>query len=51
MDRDEVTRIAVYDRYWSTYGGGEQFAGGIASVLSERYDVDLLGPQPVDIDR
>ena len=46
-----MTRIAVYDRYWSTYGGGEQFAGGIASVLSERYDVDLLGPQPVDVAR
>lgn len=46
-----MTRIAVYDRYWSTYGGGEQFAGGIASVLSERYDVDLLGPQVVDVER
>ncbi len=46
-----MTRIAVYDRYWSTYGGGEQFAGGIASVLSERFDVDLLGPQPVDIEQ
>ena len=46
-----MTRIAVYDRYWSTYGGGEQFAGGIASVLSERFDVDLLGPQPVDVER
>ena len=51
MDRDQVTRIAVYGRYWSTYGGGEQFAGGIASVLSERYDVDLLGPETVDIER
>jgi Glycosyl transferases group 1 len=51
VDGGEVTRIAVYDRYWSTYGGGEQFAGGIASVLSERYQVDLLGPQPVDVER
>ena len=51
MDGGQVTRIAVYDRYWSTYGGGEQFAGGIASVLSERFDVDLLGPQPVDVEQ
>jgi glycosyltransferase involved in cell wall biosynthesis len=43
-----MTRVAVYDLYWNTYGGGEQFAGAIASVLSERYDVDLLGPAPID---
>lgn len=41
-------RVAVFDRYWSTLGGGEQFAGGIAAALSERYDVELLGPEPVD---
>jgi glycosyltransferase involved in cell wall biosynthesis len=50
MDDFQVTRIAVYDLYWSTFGGGEQFAGGIASVLSERYDVDLVGPLPIDRD-
>jgi glycosyltransferase involved in cell wall biosynthesis len=31
-------------------GGGEQYAGGIAQVLSEDHDVDLLGPEPVDAD-
>jgi glycosyltransferase involved in cell wall biosynthesis len=42
-------KVAVYQRYWSTMGGGEQYAGGIAQVLSEDHDVDLLGPAPVDI--
>ena len=41
-------RIAVYDHYWTTYGGGEQFAGGIAAALAERHDVDLLGPHAID---
>ena len=48
MGDHQVTRVAVYDLYWSTFGGGEQFAGAIASVLSERFDVDLLGPAPID---
>lgn len=43
-----MSRIGVYDLYWSTLGGGEQFAGAIASVLAERHDVDLLGPLPID---
>jgi glycosyltransferase involved in cell wall biosynthesis len=51
LDGEEVSRIGVYDRYWNTYGGGEQFAGGIAGVLSERHDVDLIGPQAVDVPR
>lgn len=41
-------RVAVFDRYWSTLGGGEQFAGGIAAALAERFDVELLGPEPID---
>lgn len=44
----EHRRIAVYDHYWTTYGGGEQFAGGIAAALAERHEVDLLGPHPID---
>jgi glycosyltransferase involved in cell wall biosynthesis len=44
-------RIAVYDRYWSTLGGGEQFAGGIAAALRDRHDVDLVGPEPIDTAR
>jgi glycosyltransferase involved in cell wall biosynthesis len=41
-------RIAVYDQYWSTLGGGEQFAGGIAAALRDHHDVTLLGPEPID---
>ena len=44
-------RIAVYDRYWSTLGGGEQFAGGIAAALRSHHDVDLVGPEPIDTGR
>lgn len=45
------SRVAVYDLYWSTYGGGEQVAGAIAQTLAEDHDVVLLGPEPVDVDR
>ncbi len=41
-------KIGVYDHYWETVGGGEQFAGGIAEVLARDHDVELLGPKPVD---
>jgi glycosyltransferase involved in cell wall biosynthesis len=44
-------RIAVYDQYWSTLGGGEQFAGGIAAALGGLHDVTLLGPEPIDTGR
>ena len=44
-------KVAVYDHYWTTYGGGEQFAGGIAAALVERHHVDLLGPHPIDVAR
>ena len=42
-------RVAVYDLYWSTMGGGEQVDGTIAQVLAEGHDVTLLGPEPPDI--
>lgn len=45
-------RIAVYDLYWETYGGGEQVDGTIAQVLAEDgHDVTLLGPNPPDAGR
>jgi glycosyltransferase involved in cell wall biosynthesis len=43
-------RVAVYDLYWSTLGGGEQVDGSIAQVLAEDHDVTLLGPHAVDAD-
>lgn len=36
-------RIGIYDRFWSTMGGGEQHAGTAAAVLAEKYDVELIG--------
>ncbi len=44
-------RVAVYNLYWTTYGGGEQVAGAIAEVLSLTHQVDVLGPEPVDVAR
>ncbi len=43
------TRVAVYNLYWSTYGGGEQVSGAIAQALVDDHDVVLLGPEPIDI--
>ena len=43
-------KIAVYDLYWSTLGGGEQVDGSIAQVLAEGHDVTLLGPHQPDVD-
>ncbi len=41
-------RVAVYDLYWSTLGGGERVDGTIAEVLASEHDVTLLGPAPID---
>ncbi|MBI4882968.1 MAG: glycosyltransferase family 4 protein [Actinobacteria bacterium] len=43
-------RVAVFNLYWSTYGGGEQVAGAIADALADEHDVVLLGPEPIDIE-
>lgn len=42
-------RVAVYDRYWATGGGGEKFAGGIAAALAPEHEVHLVGHEPVDL--
>ncbi|HKA04006.1 MAG TPA: hypothetical protein VKD67_06735, partial [Acidimicrobiales bacterium] len=44
-------RIAVANLYWSTLGGGEQFAGGIAAALNQRHEVELIGPERIDLRR
>jgi glycosyltransferase involved in cell wall biosynthesis len=41
-------KIAVYDLYWSTFGGGEQQAGSIVDALSGEHEVHMLGPEAVD---
>jgi glycosyltransferase involved in cell wall biosynthesis len=43
-------KVAVYDRYWPTGGGGEKFAAGIAAALAGEHDVSLLAHEPVDRD-
>lgn len=40
-------RIGIYDRYWSTRGGGERYAGTMAEILSQEHRVELLGPEPM----
>ncbi len=45
-----MSRIGIYDRYWRTLGGGEQFAGGIAQFLAEGHDVDVLGPEQPNLE-
>ena len=44
-------RIGVYNAYWSTFGGGEQQAGGVVDALSAEHDVEMLGPEAFDLGR
>ena len=41
-------RVAVFDAYWSTGGGGETYAAGVADVLSRRHHVTLLAYEELD---
>jgi glycosyltransferase involved in cell wall biosynthesis len=41
-------KIAVFNRYWTTYGGGERYAGAFAQALAADHDVHLLSPTDVD---
>ena len=52
MGSVEVTRprVAIYNLYWATYGGGEQVSGAIAEALKERCDVTLLGPEEPNVE-
>jgi glycosyltransferase involved in cell wall biosynthesis len=43
-------KVAVYDRYWPTGGGGERFAAGFAAALAGEHDVHLLAHEPLDVD-
>ncbi len=43
-----IERVAVYDAFWSTAGGGETYAAGVADVLSRSRDVTLVAHQPLD---
>jgi hypothetical protein len=43
-------KVAIYNLYWATYGGGEQVSGAIAETLSSHCDVTLLGPEEPNIE-
>jgi len=43
-------KVAVYDRYWSTGGGGEKFAAGVAAALAGEHDVRLLAHAGFDVE-
>ncbi len=42
-------RVGIYNRYWSTQGGGERYAGTIAEALRDTADVDLIGVESIDV--
>lgn len=42
-------KIGIYNRYWNTRGGGERYAGLMAEILAADHRVELLGPDPVDL--
>ena len=48
MGSDQMSRVAVYNLYWGTYGGAEQVSGAIAEHLRGGHEVTLFGPEPVD---
>ena len=52
MGSVKVTRpkVAIYNLYWATYGGGEQVSGAIAEALKTRCDVTLLGPEEPNVE-
>ena len=41
--------VGIFNLYWSTFGGGEQQAGGIADALTGQHHVELLGPDNIDL--
>ena len=43
-------KVAIYNLYWATYGGGEQVSGAIAETLSKYCDVTLLGPEEPNVE-
>ena len=42
-------RVGIYDRYWSTLGGGERYAATLAEALKGDGDVELIGIEPLDL--
>lgn len=52
MVGDQPMKTAVYNLFWESLGGGERYAGMIASTLAaDGHQVDLIGPREVDMDK
>lgn len=43
-------RVGIYNRYWTTQGGGERYAGAIVEALKAWAEVDVIGIEPLDLD-
>ena len=43
-----MSRIAIFNLYWNTLGGGEVAAGALAERLAADHEVTLLGPHTPD---
>lgn len=41
-------KIGIYNRYWSTGGGGERYSAEIAKVLAQDHEVELISVEPID---
>lgn len=44
-------KIGIYNRYWNTCGGGENYTGSVAEILSRDHEVELISVEPVDWSR
>ena len=42
-------KIGIFNRYWSTMGGGEQNAGSYAAYFARTNDVELIGTENFDV--
>lgn len=41
-------KVAIYNRYWNSLGGGEKYCGFLAECLAANHEVDLLAHDDVD---
>lgn len=43
-------KIGIFNRYWSTMGGGEQNAGSYAAYFAREHEVELIGIEHFDVE-
>lgn len=41
-------RVGIHNRYWTTIGGGERYAAGMAEALAPHHDVVLFAGEAID---